>query len=134
MLAQTQNTRTPQERARARAAAEEILEQDAHESWERNLHQMARGTLAALDWVEGHRATAPSTGTVVRPDDVLEDSASQRLPALVQESSKAEAWGGYVQPPHEDIHYHGAVWALLRWWQNPHRRETLAIDVPDLTP
>jgi len=125
--------RTSQECALVRAAAEDILDEaDGQESWQRNYRQMARGTLAALDWLEGRRATTPSTGEVRRPDEIIERSYGGRPSALVLERTTTEDWGsGHVRPPSEDMHYHGAVWSLLCWWQRP-SHTTIAISVPGL--
>lgn len=118
-----------------RAAAEDVLRQEARESWQRDYRQMARGTLAALDWVEGRRMTTPSSGQVARPGDVIERSTTYRPTALTLEVLRTEDWGsGHVRPPTEDMHFHGAVWALLRWWQHPtSTTRTLAITVPGVT-
>ncbi|WP_226367358.1 hypothetical protein [Pseudonocardia sp. ICBG162] len=115
--------------------------------------QMARGTLAALDWLEGRCLLSPSRGKAVRPGDVIElppwrsltpemDRAlgipprqePRQSTELVDETDDAERWGsGHVRPPTEDMHYHGAVWALLRWWRHPtSKTRRLAIDVPGL--
>ena len=122
---------TAQECSLVRAAAEAILERDAHESWERSYRQMARGTLAALDWVEGRALLTPSSDELRRPDDEIEFKGGWRPTALILEINDTEDWGsGHVPVPNEDMHYHGAVWALLRWWCG--RGSHLAISVPGL--
>ncbi|MEJ2865958.1 hypothetical protein [Actinomycetospora flava] len=125
----------PEQRDLVRAAAEEILGREVRQSWHRDYRQMARGTLAALDWVEGRRETAPSTGEYRRPDDrVVLGRRGYETSALQVEINNSEDWGsGHVRPPNEDMHFHGAVWSLLRWWRSPtDRLLTLAITVPGL--
>ena len=122
-----------QECSLVRAAAEAILarDEDAHESWERGYRQMARGTLAALDWVEGRRLLTPSSREPRQPDDVIIGRYGGRRTALILEILDTGDWGsGHVPAPNEDMHYHGGVWALLCWWQG--RNSHLAITVPGL--
>lgn len=98
---------------------------------------MARGTLEALNWLEGLRDTAPSSHRRARPDDEAGEGGAWRPSALQREILQTEDWGsGHVQPPTEDMHFHGAVWALLRWWRFPSDTPggSLAITVPGLGP
>ena len=122
------------ERALIRDAAEKILVgEEPRESWKRGYRQMARGTLAALDWLEGRRATAPSSGRAARPGDNLPGKGSYRPTGFSRELGDAEDWAsGWVKPPTEDMDYHGAVWSLLGWWMEPGRDGGIAIDVPGL--
>lgn len=122
------------ERAMIREAAETALFGDEpHEPWRRDYRQMARGTLAALDWLERRRDTAPSSGRTARPEDVFPHPNGWTPTGFSLERGDSEDWGsGWVRPPTEDLHYHGAVWALLEWWMHPGRPGGIAIDVPGL--
>lgn len=119
-----------EDRAFVRAAADDIIAT----ARDRNYVTMARGTLAALDWLEGHTDRTPSTGVTARPEHVLE--LGRRGPtALQHERNWSEDWGrGHVRPPVEDMHFHGAVWALLNWWLNSDGSVGLAIWVPEFKP
>jgi hypothetical protein len=135
-------TRSATERELVRAAAHAILARPGGDprrfDGDRAYRQMARGTLAALDWVEGRRRTSPASGEVARPEDVIERTllgVTSRQTALSREIGRAQDWGsGHVRPPNEDMHYHGAVWSLLRWWSSTDPALDLAIDVPGLAP
>ena len=130
------DVRGPDERALVRAAAEDVLSRPpASASSARAYRTMARGTLAALDWVEGRSTVTPSTDVVAGPHDFVTPRYSRELvEALDNEIRVTEGWGsGHERVPREDLHFHGAVWALLRWWERPgDDRMQLSIDVPGL--
>lgn len=115
------SVRTPEHRARVREELERLIAgADPIGFRDRDVRQRARGTLAALDWLEGRRDTAPSTGREARPDDVIVTGTgrlSSSQSAYVAERGSAEDWAaGFRRPPTEDLLYHDAVCAALGWW------------------
>lgn len=123
----------PEERKLVRSAADEIVAREVRDRGHREYRQMARGTIAALDWLEGRRETAPSTGEYRFPGDVVERSKHWQPTALAMEIVLTEDWGsGHVRPPNEDMHFHGAVWSVLKWWRSPSQPPLLSINVPGL--
>lgn len=128
-------SRLADERALIRAAATKIVSgKEPREPWKLAHRQKARGTLAALDWIESERSTAPSSGRPAPPDGLIRTGHDfVESTALSAEIADTEEWGtGHVDVPGEDMHYHGGVWALLYWWCNPATASGIAIAVPGL--
>lgn len=117
--------RTAHDCALVREAAEAIVrvEYDSFApSFRREYRHMARGILAALDWVEGRRALGPSTGTRRLPDD--------RGQGVEMMTADDYVTNGRPDPLHEVRSYHDGVWSLLAWLCG--HTDLLAINVPGL--
>lgn len=98
------------------------------ERWVREYVQRARATLACLDWIEGRRDGAPSSGKLRRVTEDPRDGLNQEIGEAEDLLRAAQRPGSWAE-----FYWHDTVWGALTWYRNP-REASPPITVPGVSP